>query len=191
MRIAIIGTGNIGGTLEKHFKACGHDVKVANTRGPLTVDECAKFGDVVVLAVPFRIPEALPKAEVVAGKIVIDAMNAYQEDGTVKSFKPSTSSEQTLKRLPKARLVKAFNTIWSEHLAKNAKPKAPVRERHAIPLASDDADGIRIVSQLITEIGFAPVVTGGLHEGGRKQEPGSPIYNKPMPPAEMVQILKK
>ena len=196
MKIGIIGAGNIGGTAARLFARAGHEVAVSNSRGPetlaalveeigpaaraLPVDEAARFGEVVLLATPFRRPEALPAPEAVAGKIVIDAMNPYAPDFSIMDLNGSTSSEETLRRLPGARLVKAFNTIWFKHLAENGRPNAPVDERHAVFVAGDDAPAKAVVFRLIEEIGFAPVDTGGLHAGGQLQQPGTSLYNKTM-----------
>ena len=196
MRIGIIGSGMIGGTAARLFVRAGHEVAVSNSRGPeslqslvaelglgaraMTVEDAARWGEVILLAVPWRKPEALPPAELVAGKVVIDAMNPYREGGGLYDLGDSTSSEETAKRLPGARLVKAFNTIYYRHLATRGRPDLPVDERHAIFLAGDDAEAKRLVARLITEIGFAPVDTGSLREGGRRQQPGTPVYNRPL-----------
>lgn len=196
MKIGIIGAGNIGATAARLFVRAGHEVTVSNSRGPdslrnlvrelgpraraATVDEAARFGDMILLAVPWRSPEALPRPELVAGKIVIDAMNPYKSDFSLYDLGDSTSSEETAKRLPGARLVKAFNTIYFEHLATRGRTDLPVDERHAIFVAGDDAEAKKTVARLIEEIGFTPVDTGSLREGGRKQQPESSIYNKPM-----------
>jgi predicted dinucleotide-binding enzyme len=150
----------------------------------MTVNDAARFGDLVLLAVPWRSPEALPKPDLVAGKIVIDAMNPYLPDSTIQDLGDSTSSEESAKRLPGARLVKAFNTIYYQHLASRGRTDLPVDQRHAIFVAGDDEDAKQVVKRLIEEIGFAPVDTGSLRDGGRKQQPGSPIYNKPMTGSE-------
>jgi predicted dinucleotide-binding enzyme len=196
MKIGIIGAGMIGATTARLFVEAGHDVAVSNSRGPasledlvselgpraraMTVDEAARFGEVVLLAVPWRIPEALPSADAVRGKVVIDAMNPYAADGGFEDLGGTTSSEHTQKRLPGARLVKAFNTIWFKHLAANGKKDVPLAERQAIYVAADDHEAKRIVATLIEEMGFAAVDTGGLVDGGRIQQPDSPIYNKVM-----------
>jgi 8-hydroxy-5-deazaflavin:NADPH oxidoreductase len=193
MKIGIIGAGNIGANAALLFVKAGHEVALSNSRGPeslkelvrdlgenahaLTVDEAAAFGEVVLLAVPWRNPEALPSPEKVAGKIVIDAMNPYGDNFSIIDLGNSTSSEETLKRLPGARLVKAFNTIWYEHLAKNGRTDIPVEERHAIFVSGDDSEAKATVCRLIEEIGFAPVDVGSLREG-KLQEPNTPIYNK-------------
>jgi predicted dinucleotide-binding enzyme len=142
MKIGIIGAGNIGSAAARLFVGAGHEVAISNSRGSdslrslvsdlglgahaMSVNDAARFGEVILLAVPWRSPEALPGQEFLKGKIVIDA------------------------------------------------------QRHAIFVAGDDADAKRSVTRLIEEIGFAPVDTGSLRDGGRKQQPGSTIYNKPM-----------
>jgi 8-hydroxy-5-deazaflavin:NADPH oxidoreductase len=195
MKIGIIGAGNIGATAAHLFVQAGHEVAISNSRGPqslqslvrelgpkahaTSVNGAAEFGELVLLAVPWRTPEALPAAEILRGKIVIDAMNPYTSQGGIMDLgEATTSSEEVLKRIPGARLVKAFNTIYFQHLATRGRTDLPVDERHAIFVASDDAQAKQIVSRLIEEIGFAPVDTGSLSEGGRKQQPNTPIYNQ-------------
>jgi len=194
MKIGIIGAGMIGATAARLLVIAGHDVAVSNSRGPvslasliaelgprahaMTVADAARWGEVVLLAVPWRTPEALPPADAVSGKIVIDAMNPYAADGSIVDLGASTSSEQTRRRLPGARLVKAFNTIWYKHLAERGHADRPVEARHAIFVAGDDEPAKRIVMGLIEEIGFGAVDTGSLVEGGRRQEPGTPLYNQ-------------
>jgi 8-hydroxy-5-deazaflavin:NADPH oxidoreductase len=209
VKIGIIGAGHIGATAARLFAAAGHDVALSNSRGPAslastveeinlaagavraraeTVDGAATFGEVVLLAVPWRSPEALPRPNRVAGKIVIDAMNPYGPSGVI-DLGESTSSEETARRLPGARVVKAFNTIYWEHLARQGRPDLPPGDRRAIFVAGDDATANRVVSRLIEEIGFAPVLTGGLREGGRRQQPGAPIYNRALTAAEAKRVL--
>jgi 8-hydroxy-5-deazaflavin:NADPH oxidoreductase len=205
MKIGVIGSGKIGGTAARLFAHVGHDVALSNSRGPeslrdlvseigpraraMTVEDAARFGDVVLLAVPFRNAEALPPPETVRGKVVIDAMNAYAAGGGSIDLGDSTSSEETARRLPEARIVKAFNTIYYEHLAKQGDPGKPLDQRRAIPIAGDDSAAIAIVSTLIEDIGFAPVETGGLHDGGRRQQPGTPVYNVDLTAAEARAVL--
>jgi predicted dinucleotide-binding enzyme len=130
-----------------------------------------------LLAVPWRSPEALPEPELLRNKIVIDAMNPYRPDGGFYDLAGSTSSEEVLKRIPGSRLVKAFNTIYYVHLASRGNVALPIDERHTIYLAGDDVEAKAVVARLVEQIGFAAIDTGSLHEGGRLQEPESPIYN--------------
>ena len=205
-KIAIIGAGMIGATAARLFVNAGHEVAVSNSRGPdtladlvhelgptaraMTVPDAARWGDIVLLAVPWRTPEALPSPEAVAGKIVIDAMNPYASDGTVTDLGSSTSSEETRKRLPGARIVKAFNTIYFKHLASRGRTDLPLDDRHAIFVAGDDDEAKRAVMTLIEEIGFGPVDTGSLAAGGRRQQPNTALYNKVVTRREALQLMR-
>lgn len=204
MKIGIIGAGHIGETLARHFAKAGHQVGLSNSRGPaslaalvqsigpnacaMTVEEAARFGEVVLLAVPWRDPNALPSPESVAGKIVIDAMNPYSAEGEVMDLGDRNSSEEVARRLPGARLVKAFNTMYYHTLATEAGRRGA--ERLVLFVAGDDADAKAVVSRLIEGIGFTPVDTGSLREGGRMQQPGSPIYNKPLTATQARETLR-
>jgi predicted dinucleotide-binding enzyme len=194
MKIGIIGAGHIAATLARHFVKAGHSVAVSNSRGPasleglvkslgpnasaMSISDAARFGELVVLAVPWRTPEALPPAELLRGKIVVDAMNPYSAEGEIMDIGERNSSEEVLRRLPGTRLVKAFNTMYYHTLATEARSTG--QQRLVLFLAGDDADAKRVVAELIEQIGFAPLDTGSLREGGRKQQPGSPIYNRPL-----------
>ena len=205
MKIGMLGSGNIGETLARHFAKAGHQVGLSNSRGPaslaglvqsigpnaraLAAEEAAKFGEVVLLAVPWRTPKAWPAPEWVRGKIVIDAMNPYSADGEIMDLGDKQSSEEVAHRLPGARLVKAFNTLYYRTLATEAR--APGKERLALFVAGDDAEAKAVVSNLIEEIGFAAVDTGSRREGARRQRPGSPIYNKAMTVAQAREALER
>jgi len=206
MKIGIIGAGHIGAAAARLFIEAGHEVALSNSRGAeslqnltaelgekakaMTVDDASKFGEIVLLAVPWRSPEALPKPEPVAGKIVIDAMNPYKDDGGLYDLEDTTSSEETQKRLPQARLVKAFNTIYYKHLAEEGDKNLPLEERRVIFLAGDDAEAKKIVSDLIEEIGFAAYDTGNLRFGGKAQEPGTALYNRDLTLDEAKGVLQ-
>jgi 8-hydroxy-5-deazaflavin:NADPH oxidoreductase len=206
MKIGIIGAGKIGAAVARLFVAACHDIAISNSRGPeslrsliqelgakaraMSVDEAANFGEVVLLAVPWHREDALPSPEGLRGKIVIDAMNPYDPAGGFFDLHGSTSSEIVLKSIPGARLVKAFNTIYHEHLATRGRKELPVQERHAIYLAGDDAQAKQVVAQMIEEIGFAPVDTGSLHEGGQLQQPDSIIYNQTFSAREARSFLR-
>lgn len=197
MDIGIIGAGNIGATAARLFAGVGHRVAVSNSRGPetltdlvdgiegdaraATVEEAATFGEVVLLAIPWsRRAEGLPAAELLEGKIVVDSLNPYTPDFQIEDLGDDTSSEDVARRLPGARIVKAFNTMYFETLRSEGCPSAPVEERVALFVAGDDAEAKTLVSGLIEEIGFAPIDTGTLRDGGRKQQPGSSVYNVPL-----------
>lgn len=205
MKIGIIGSGNIGATAARLFAKAGHEVAISNSRGPetlrelvadigpnvraATVEEAAEFGEVVLEAIPFGRYKELP-VEPLARKVVVDAANYYpQRDGEI-DFGGLTSSEEIARYLgPGVRLVKAFNTMYYETLASEGRPEAPVEERLVLFVGGDDEEAKARVSRLIEEIGFAPVDTGPLGEGGRKQQPGSAIYNEPMTPLRARESL--
>jgi 8-hydroxy-5-deazaflavin:NADPH oxidoreductase len=196
MKIGIIGSGNIGGTAAQLFADAGHQVAISNSRGPqslrdfeksggsnikaMTIEEAIAFGDVILLAIPWIKRMELPSASLLNGKIVIDAMNPYSKNFEVINLEPSSSSEEVAKQLKGARIVKAFNTLYYQHLKTKGNTNSPKEDRAVLFVAGDDAQAKSIVSKLIDEIGFAPVDTGPLREGGRKQQPGSEIYNNPM-----------
>jgi len=206
VKIGIIGAGRIGGTLARLFADAGHEVAVSNAHGPesladlvstlganvhaLRIDDAALFGDVVILAIPWRAHRGLPAPEMVQGKIVVDAMNPYNLEGGLYDLGDSTSSEEVHKRLPGARLVKAFNTMYFERLAHEGRTDLPLPKRLAMFVAGDDAEAKKVVMHLIEQIGFDPVDTGSLREGGRRQQPGSPIYNVPITGEQARQRLK-
>jgi 8-hydroxy-5-deazaflavin:NADPH oxidoreductase len=194
MKIGILGAGRIGAVAARLFVAAGHEVTISNSRGPDSLLElvaelgsgahagdiagAAAFGEIVLLAVPWHRTDALPAPALLRDKIVIDAMNPYRPEGGFYDLGQSTSSEEVLKRIPGVRLVKAFNTIYYEHLAGRGRKDLPIEERHAIYVAGDDPAAKAVVERLIEAIGFAPVDTGSLREGGRLQQPESPIYNQ-------------
>jgi predicted dinucleotide-binding enzyme len=189
MKIGIIGSGHIGGTLTRRFQDLGHDVTVANSRGPETLDGLARetgatagtvaeaaAGDVVVIAIPVRAVPDLP-AEAFRDKVVVDANNYYpQRDGHIDPLddKSLTSSRWTAERLPGAKVVKVFNNIRSGHLLSHGRP-AGDPGRIALPVAGDDEDAKRTVMSLVDELGFDPVDAGTLDESWR-QQPGMPVY---------------
>ena len=202
MNIGIIGSGNIGANVARLFAKAGHDVAISNSRGPeslrdlvdeigrnaraTTVEEAADFGEVVLVAIPFFARDTLPSDEL-DGKIVMDATNYYPgRDGEI-DFDGLTSSELLAQNIPGARLVKAFNTMYYETLANEGRPES--EDRLVLFVAGDDGDAKETVSGLIQEIGFEPVDTGSLQEGGRRQHPGTAIYNNPMTGDQARQTL--
>jgi predicted dinucleotide-binding enzyme len=202
MRIGIIGTGQVGGTLAARFVAAGHEVALANAHGPdslrgmvselgghaypATAPEAAKFGEVAVLAIPFGRYRQLPAPEL-AGKVVVDCTNYYPErDGRLAELDngQTTSTEIVAQYLQGARLVKAFNTMAAEHL-RDYEHCGGAEMLYGIPVSADDDEAKRTVMDLVEELGFDPVDAGGLAEGGRHQQPGSDIYLADLPSDEL------
>lgn len=205
MNIGIIGAGNIGGTLAALFARAGHKVYLSNSRGPETLEDkvvelgpnvaavtardAAAFGEVVLEAVPFGRYQDLP-ADVLAGKVVVSASNYYpNRDGSV-DFHGLTQTGLIAEHLSGSRVVKAFNTIFWQHLRDQGNPSLPLAERRAIFIAGDDTAAKQVVTALIEALGFAAVDTGTLADSAA-QEPGSAIYNKDVTAAEAEERLKR
>ena len=207
MKIGIIGAGDIGSNAAKLFAGAGHEIAIANSRGPetlqdltkelggnaraVTTEEAADFGEIVMVSIPLGRIDELP-AEGFDGKIVIDTNNYYPErDGEIEELDSddTTSSELLQKHLRGARIVKAFNTIWFEHLKTQGDTNLPLEQRRVIFVAGDDQDAKKTVSTLIEEIGFAAYDTGTLAEGGRTQQPDTAIYNRNLTLSEAGAIL--
>jgi hypothetical protein len=207
MKIGIIGAGHIGGNAAKLFAEAGHEIAIANSRGPetlkdlvneigenaraATVEEAARFGDVVMVSIPLGRIKELP-AHAFEGKIVIDTNNYYPErDGQIEALDKdeTTSSEMLAEHLKGARVVKGFNTIWFEHLKTQGNKDLPTEERRAIFIAGDDEEAKETVTKLIEDIGFAAVDTGRLRFGGKSQQPGTGLYNRNLTAREALAIM--
>lgn len=190
LRIGIIGTGNIGGALARHWAAAGHELVISSRNpdeleplaeelGPSvrtgTPREAAAFGDVVLVSVPYA---AMPQigrdfAAELAGKIVLDTGNPIEgRDGDIVAESLQKGSGiASAELLPGTRLVRAFNCIPAQSLANQAN-REPARI--AIPLAGDDEEALRTAERLVDEAGFDGVVVGGL-ETARYFDLGQPL----------------
>lgn len=207
MKIGIIGAGNIGGNAAKLFAKAGHEIAIANSRSPetladlvaeiggnakaVTAEEVAKFGEIVFISIPLGKINQLP-SDGFDGKIVIDSNNYYPDrDGQIEVLDSDekTSSELLAEHLKGAKIVKAFNTIWFEHLKTQGNIALPIENRRVIFVAGDDADAKKNVSNLIEEIGFAAYDTGNLCEGGKNQAPNTAIYNQNLTITEASAVL--
>ncbi len=198
MRVGVIGAGRIGATAAGHFVEAGHEVRVANSRGPETlvdlVDdlgrrasagtpaEASRFGDVVLEAIPFAAYPDLP-ADALAGRTVISASNYWPDrDGEIE-LGGRSHTELVADHLADARVVKSFNTMRSERLRDETRSDAPLDGRLALYVAGDDSGAKATVADLVEDAGFAPVDVGSLADG-RQIQPGSPVFNEPLSPAE-------
>jgi 8-hydroxy-5-deazaflavin:NADPH oxidoreductase len=205
MRIGIIGAGHIGSTLARHFAGIGHEVTIANSRGPETLQgvvaqidgpvrpvhaaEAARFGQLAIVAIPYGRIGELPAAEL-RDKVVIDTCNYYPDrDGHDPELdEDRTTSSEKLRAATGANVVKAFNAIYWENLRDRGRPKGDP-ERLAIPLSGDDEEAKAVVSGLIRDIGFDPVNAGRLGGGGRKHQPGSAVYAAELSAAQLDALL--
>jgi len=192
MKIGIIGAGNIGGTLTRRFRALGHDVSVANSRGPETLTDLAKETgahaasiqdvvrdkDLVVVTIPEKSILELPKglfAGVPASTVVVDTGNYYpRRDGRIDGIESGTAESRWVSQRIGRPVVKAFNNIQAQHLMELGKPKGAAG-RIALPIAADDPDAKAVVMKLADALGFDPIDGGGLDDSWR-QQPGTPVY---------------
>ncbi|MDO0925633.1 NAD(P)-binding domain-containing protein [Streptomyces sp. TG1A-8] len=193
MRIGIIGAGNIGGNLTRRLTALGHDVAVANSRGPETLaelaeetgatpvraQEAARGAEVVVVTVPLKAVPDLPSGLLdgaAEGVAVIDTGNYYpQRDGRIAAIEDEglTESRWTERHLGHP-VIKAFNGTYAQDILDRPRP-AGDPDRIALPVAGDDEAAKRRVRELIDALGFDTVDTGGLDDSWR-QQPGTPVY---------------
>jgi 8-hydroxy-5-deazaflavin:NADPH oxidoreductase len=193
MKIGIIGTGAIGSTLTRRLTALGHEVSVANSRGPeslvdlaaetgakpVSVAEAARSGEVVVVTIPEKNIQILPRnffAATPDGVVVVDTGNYYprQRDGRIEAIEAGTTESGWVAQQLKRPVVKAFNNIQAQHLLELGQPKG-TPGRIALPVAGDDPAAKAVVLQLVDELGFDGVDAGTLDESWR-QQPDTPVY---------------
>jgi 8-hydroxy-5-deazaflavin:NADPH oxidoreductase len=206
LKIGMIGAGREGGALGTAWVKAGHPVMfssrhpeqlkgLVDSLGSLaqagTVEQAIAFGDVVAVVVPYTAMEQIGRnyAAALAKKaLVIDVSNPIARrdgDEIVKWVdEQGGAGLATAKLLPGAHIVRAFNAIGYAKLAEDAhRPGGPV----GVPIAGDDPNAITIASSLIREIGFEPVLVGGLAMG-KYLVPGTPLGGEHTP-AEIRQIV--
>jgi hypothetical protein len=191
MRIGIIGAGHIGGTLARRLRALGHEVAVANSRGPaslaglaaetgaraVAVEEAVRGRDLVVVTIPLRAVADLPPGlfDAAGDAVVVDTGNYYPErDGRIAGIEAGTTESGWAASRIGRPVVKAFNTIPARQLMERGLPPGSPG-RIAIPVAGDDPRAKERVMSLVESLGFDPVDAGPLEESWR-QQPGTPVY---------------
>ena len=207
MKIGIIGSGNIGGNLGKHWAKVGHEVMFSSRHPeslkPMaekvgakigTVQKTAAFGEVILLAIPFgKVPYLAQQIGSLDNKILIDAANPYpQRDGDVAQEvideESQTATGYVASQFPGAKTVKAFNSIYFKVIEEKAFRSGD--ERIAVQICSDDEQAKETVKQLIEDIGFAPQDLGDLSKGVFF-EPDAPLYNKNLKIGEAEKLLSQ
>ncbi|MEU1420200.1 NAD(P)-binding domain-containing protein [Kitasatospora sp. NPDC005751] len=193
MKIGIIGAGNIGGNLTRRLTALGHEVSVANSRGPQTLaalaeetgatpvaaTEAARGAEIVVVTVPLKNVPDLPSGlfdGAAEGFVVIDTGNYYpqQRDGRIAAIEEGQTESRWTEGHLGHPVVKAFNGTYAEDLLERPRPQGDP-DRLALPVAGDDEAAKRVVRALIDELGFDSVDAGGLDDSWR-QQPDTPVY---------------
>lgn len=206
LKIGVIGSGRIGGTLGEYWVRAGHEVVfsaqtieevnalVARLNlGPRaragTPREAAEFGDVVLVSVPYA---ALPQigrdlADALKGKVVLDTCNPYpSRDGNMAvEARAKGTGVASAEFLPGVRLVRAFNSVGDVSLRSQANRRPP---RVAIPLAADDAQAMAIAARLVEDAGFEPVIVGGLARA-KEFDFGTRVYGYPLTARELRRDL--
>jgi len=158
-RIGILGDGNVGGALARGLKRAGHDVRSAGNE-KAAVRDAAKWAEVVIMAVPFTAIDDVVRnvGDLLTGKTVIDATNALDKDRNLALGFTTSGAEELQKKIPRARVVKAFNTVFAQWMESGRIGGEPL----AAFVAGDDQEAKRTTLDLTRDIGFEPVDAGPL-----------------------------
>lgn len=207
MKIGIIGSGNIGGNIGKHWVKAGHEVmfssrhpeelqEMANEVGAKTgtTKEAAAFGEVILLAIPYgKVPDVARQIGFLDNKILIDAGNPYpSRDGDIAqkviNDESQTATGYIASLFPGAKTVKAFNSVPAKIFADRAFKQGD--ERLAVQICSDHAEAKATVKRLIEDIGFAPQDLGDLSQG-ILFEPNALLYDQNLKIGEAKKLLSQ
>ena len=204
MKIGIIGTGAIGGTIAKKLVQAGHEVKVFSSGEqhllekraaelgvkPSVIDYITKNVDVVILSVPtIAIPQLDKKlfTDISEKVIVVDTSNYYPfRDSEIEELKNGKVESVWVSEQIGRPVIKAFNNLLAESLANGGKETGD--DRIAMAISGDDENSKKVISRLISDVGFDVVDAGTLSESWRHQ-PGTPAYCTELNAAELKQAL--
>lgn len=208
MDIGIIGAGQIGGALTRRLTELGHNVFVANSRGPetltllaqetgakpVTVSEAARRGEIVIVTIPEKNIPKLPHdlfSGVPEDVVVIDTGNYYpqQRDGQIEGIEQGSTESRWVSEQLGRPVVKTFNNIYADHLLRRGRP-AGTPGRIALPVAGDDTQAKTKVISLLDELGFDGVDAGTIDESW-KQQPGTPVYGTDFDAAGVKRALSE
>ncbi len=193
MNIGIIGSGNIGSTLVRHFTGLGHTVMIANSRGPesltalaketnakpVSVPDAVKDVELLVITIPMKNVPELPKGllkNLPESAIVIDTCNYYPaiRDGVIEAIESGSSESDWVTQQLGHPVIKVFNNILTQSLVDGGRPKGQ-DGRIALPVAGDDPAAKEKVIALLDTLGFDGLDAGTLQNSWR-QQPGTPCY---------------
>ena len=205
MDIGIIGSGQIGGTLTRRLTELGHQVKIANSRGPeslgdlaaetgaspATVEEAAGAKDIVIISIPEAAVPQLPlDALAKTSAVVIDTGNYYPaRDGKMAEIEAAPTESDWVSQVIGRPVIKAFNNIVAHNLLTRGVP-AGTAGRIGLPVAGDDASAKQLVMGLIEDLGFDAVDAGTLADSWR-QQPGTPVYAQDLGKSGVEAALKE
>lgn len=169
-KIGIIGNGNVGSALERGLKRAGREVKAVG-RDKAAVRDTAAWADTVIVAVPFGAVDDVVRTagEALEGKTVVDVTNALDNNMNLALGFSTSGAEELQKKLPKARVVKAFNTVFAQHMDKGKLDGEPLTAF----AAGDDAQAKAAVLELERDIGFDAVDAGPLRNARLLEPLGS------------------
>jgi predicted dinucleotide-binding enzyme len=206
MRIGIIGAGSMGVILARHLAKLGHEVSIANSRGPesltalapeigarpVSVADVVRAGEIVILAIPTKAVAELPKrlfANVPSSVVVIDIGNYHPElrDGRIDAIERGMPNSGWVAQQIGRPVIKAFNNIYAKSLLEKGVPRG-TQGRIALSVAGDSANGKAVVLRLIDDLGFDPVDGGNLDESWRQQT-GTPAYCQDLEAAALQRAL--
>ena len=202
--IGILGAGRVGTAIARRAIAAGYAVKIATSKSPAeiallleimvpgaraaTAQEVIAESDIVMLALPLSKYRQL-QPELLAGKIVIDAMNYWAPtDGTIPEFETEASSSEVVQNfLSQSRLVRSFNHMGYHEIDEGARPKGD-SERRALAIAGNDVGARQSVAHFIDRIGFDPVDAGPL-ASSRLFATGTPVFGASLTRDDMVELF--
>jgi predicted dinucleotide-binding enzyme len=156
-KIGILGDGNVGSALARGLKRAGHEVRAVG-EDPAAIRDVAAWGEVVILAVPFGAIDDVVKTagEALSGKTVVDVTNALDDNMNLAIGHTTSGAEELQKKLPRSKVVKAFNTVFAQHMDTGKLGDKPLTAF----VAGDDAAAKKTVLELARQIGFDAVDAG-------------------------------
>jgi len=204
-RIAVLGAGHVGPVIARVAVDAGYDVTIAASAEPERIAlitellipgaeprwaaDAAAGADVVVLSIPIHKFAAFDPA-LVAGKVVVDAMNYWPPvDGVQELFEDGRygSSEIVQQHLDRSTVVKTLNQIGYHDLEDERRPVGS-RERRALGVASDDRGALNLVAEIVERIGYDAVRLDSL-SAGRVLEPGALVFGASLGRSEFERAL--
>lgn len=205
MKIGVIGAGRIGGTLAKLWAKKGHQIVISSSHPDKldslvktigsqccsgTFEDAAKFGEIVLLAIPLGgiVAVSAKIKSHLTNKIVLDAMNPFTErDGEIALDiinRKIASGQATQERFPSSRIVRAFSSIKYSDLQEHSNQTPAI----AVPYSTDFTDAKHIAEQLIYDAGFIPFDLGPLNHS-KSIDPGGILFGKALSEKHIIELL--
>ena len=205
VRLGVVGAGKIGTAIARAAVTGGYDVAISGSGDverielivevlapgarAVTTGDVVRYAELVALAVPMHRFRELP-GELFAGKILIDAMNYWEEiDGVDEDLAkaPMGTSVVVQQHFPSARVVKSLNHLGYFKFGQGRRPHGEP-DRLAMAAAGNDPDAVAAVMRLIDRLGFDPVNAGSL-EGGVALQPGGPVFGIGLSADKLTKLL--